>query len=114
MKPPIPGGKDEIGAREHQGRREVHGVKAAQLMLEGQVSGALYQGLVHLDDAEGRPLGLNGSRGPPSGGQVHGPHGLHKPVTTHEPSLRPAHRITDEVTPGLRDVALHQGARVQV
>jgi hypothetical protein len=114
MKTAVPGGEDRIGGRKQQCRREVQSIEASQLSLHRQRGGVLDEGLIDLDDGEGRPLFPEAPRGRSARRERQSTGDLEETDPTDEPVVGVVHRRADRVAIGLSDVALDERARIQV
>src|SRR5579884_2413589 len=114
VEPAVPGGQHEIVRRQGQGGGQVEGVEAAEIPGQGQLRCPLDQSLVDLHHAECPPLLAYRSSGRVAGGDPYGSNHLHEGDPADEPSVGCVHHLAYQVAPRLLDVALDEGAGVQI
>ncbi len=89
-------------------------IEAAQLPLDSQRGRALDEILVDLDDAKRQPLVPKSPDWNSSSRQTNGRPGRNNAHTTGKPAASAVHRLADQTTPRLGDIALDERACIEI
>lgn len=110
----VPRGEDEVLTGQQERGSQVERIEASEIVLERETGGVLDEWLVDLDNTERGPFIPDRLYRADVRCTADGTNGLDVSGTTDEPSLGASHRVTDEFAALLSDVALDEGACIQI
>ena len=92
----------------------MQGIEATKLVPQRQAESILDEVLVDFDDAKSRPLRAHHPDCGRTRSEADRTSCLKEANAADEPTIRPPHQSASQIAPRLSDVALDQGARIDV